>query len=216
MKKLITLIFVLTMVAAFYGNAQAQKVRLNAYSFYTLDDKIETTNGYYYFRGTIKANLLWGAGLEFNPMPEYGVEVAYFRQDTDVPTDYSTGTPFNKTFKLGANYILLGGTRYLRLQNPRVEPFAGFMIGVAILENKEPMIGAQSSTTKFAWQLKAGVNIMASKNVGLKLQAHLLSATQSVGGGLYLGTGGAGYGLNTYSSMLQFGFGGGLVFRFGK
>jgi hypothetical protein len=32
---------------------------------------------------------------------------------------------------------------------------------------------------------------------------------------LYFGTGGAGAGLSSYSSMLQFGLGGGLVFKLG-
>lgn len=220
MKKLITILFLLSVIAVFQNTAHSQNVRLNAYSFYTLDDDVEATNGYSYFRGTIKGNLLWGAGLEFNPIPDYGVEIAYFRQDTDVPADWYTGAvsglATHETFKLGANYILLGGTRYIRIPRSPVEPFAGLLMGVGIIENKEPKLGAESSATKFAWQIKAGVNIMASKNVGIKLQAHLLSAVQSVGGGLYLGSGGSGYGVTTNSSMLQLGFGGGLVFRFGK
>jgi opacity protein-like surface antigen len=215
MKKLITVLFVLMVFSAFYGTAHSQ-MRINAYSLYTLDDDVNTNSGYNYFTGTIKANLLWGGGLEFNPIPEYGLELAYLREDTDVNTNYSTGIKYNQTFKLGANYILLGGTRYLRLQNPRVEPFAGAMLGMAIFENKEPSLGAPSSATKFAWLLKAGVNIMATKQVGLKLQMQLLSAVQSIGGGLFLGTGGVGAGLNTYSTMLQFGIGGGLTFKLGK
>ena len=220
MKKLITMIFVVMMFAAFHGTAHSQKVNLNAYSFYTLDDKIEATDGYSYFNGTIKAGLLWGFGLEFMPVPDYGVELAYFRQDTDVPTEWYTGAvsgiATTETFKLGGNYILLGGTRYFRIPKSPVEPFLGLMMGVGIMENKEPKYNGESSVTKFAWQLKGGVNIMASKNVGIKLQIHMLSAVQSVGGGLYLGTGGSGYGVTTNSSMLQMGFGGGLVFRFGK
>ena len=81
---------------------------------------------------------------------------------------------------------MLGGTRYLRLKNPAIVPFGGAMIGMAILENKEPMAGAESSSTNFAWQLKGGVNIMVSKQVGIKLQMHLLSAVQGSGGGLFL------------------------------
>ena len=214
MKKLITLFFVLIMLTAV--RAYSQNVALNAYSFYTLDDNIEATNGYNYYNGTIKGNLLWGAGLEFLPSKDYGIELAYFRQDTDVPSTYYLATLETKTFKLGANYIMLGGTRYLRLKNPAIVPFAGAMLGMAILENKEPMAGAESSSTNFAWQLKGGVNIMVSKQVGIKLQMHLLSAVQGAGGGLYLGTSGASYGVSTNSTMLQFGLGGGLVFRFGK
>ena len=155
-------------------------------------------------------------GLEYNPVNDIGIELAYFRQDTDVDASYFTTVQNTETFKLGANYIMLGGTRYLNTKNSRVIPYMGGMLGLAILENKEPKLGAESSATKFAWKLKAGLNIMLSPQVGLKLQMHLLSAVQGVGGGLFIGTGGAGYGLGTYSSMLQFGVGGGLTFRFGK
>lgn len=216
MKKLFTLFILLAVAAAFYNTAYSQTFRIHGYGFYTLDDDVEASNGNNYFRGTIKAGAIWGGGFEYNAMKEYGVEAAYFRQDTDVPTNYYTGVAYNKTFKLGINYIMFGVTRYLVIPKSPFEPFAGAMIGAAILENKEPMVGAESSTTKFAWQLKAGVNIMATKQVGLKLQAHILSAVQSVGGGFYLGTGGTSAGLTTNSSMLQVGFGGGLVFKFGK
>jgi hypothetical protein len=89
------------------------------------------------------------------------------------------------------------------------------MLGMAILENKDPLPGAESSTTKFAWGARAGVFLNFSKSVGLKLHAELMSAVQSVNGGLYLGTGGVNAGLSSESSMYQFGLGGALVIQFG-
>lgn len=214
MKKLFTLLIFIFAFSAV--TSYSQNMRVNGYSLYTLDDNVESSSGSNYFNATIKGNLLWGLGAEYNPVDELGIELAYFRQDTDVDANYFTLTQNKKTFKLGANYIMLGGTRYLRSKNSLLEPYAGGMIGLAILENKEPESGAESSATKFAWKLKAGLNIMLSPQLGLKLQMQLLSAVQGVGGGLFIGTGGAGYGLGTYSSMLQFGIGGGLTFRFGK
>jgi hypothetical protein len=41
----------------------------------------------------------------------------------------------------------------------------------------------------------------------------VLSAVQYVSGGLYFGTGGAGTGISSLSSMFQFGLDGGLVFK---
>jgi hypothetical protein len=48
------------------------------------------------------------------------------------------------------------------------------------------------------------------------LQAQLLSAVQSVGGGFFFGTGGSGAAVTANSSMYQFELGGGLVFKMGK
>jgi hypothetical protein len=214
MKKLFVLVSALLLISAI--SAHSQSFRLNGYALYALDDNIDASNGIYYFNGTIKGGLLWGFGLEYNPIRDYGLELAYYRQDADFQANYYTGETFNETFKVGINYILLGGTRYLILRKSPVEPFGGLMLGMAIIENKTPKTGAPSSETKFAWEVKAGLNIMASKQFGIKLQAQLLSAVQSYGGGLFLGTGGASAGLGTYSSMLQVGFGGGIVLRFGK
>ena len=40
--------------------------------------------------------------------------------------------------------------------------------------------------------------------------------SQGFGGGAYFGTGGAGFALSSYSSIYQFGLGGGLTFKLGK
>ena len=69
------------------------------------------------------------------------------------------------------------------------------------------------TSTKFAWNFKGGSNFWLAENMALRIQASLLSAVQSVGGGLYFGTGGLGGGLNSYSSLYQFAFEGGIVFR---
>src|SRR4030095_10412941 len=197
-------------------NSYSQNVRMNGYALHTLDDDIETSDGNYYFNRTMKGNLLWGVGFEYLFNKYTGIELAYFREDTDVPTNYFNGITYDKTFKIGLNYIMFGGTGYAKIPSKSIEPFAGGLLGMAIITNKEPSPGAESSATKFAWMIKAGVNIMASKNVGLKLQAQLLSVVQAFGGGFYLGTGGSGAGFSSYSSMMQIGFGGGIVFNFGK
>jgi hypothetical protein len=81
-----------------------------------------------------------------------------------------------------------------------------------ILNVTNPDNGSSDSVTKFAWGIKAGVNIFANEKVGFKLQMSLLSVVQAVGGGLYFGTGGVGAGVSGFSSYYQFSLGGGLVF----
>jgi hypothetical protein len=68
--------------------------------------------------------------------------------------------------------------------------------------------GKSGSATKFAWGFRGGVLLNASEKIGIKLSASLLSAVQGAGAGVYLGTGGAGAGVSTYSSMYQFALGG--------
>ena len=193
--------------------SQAQNIFLNGYAVYAFDDRFDT---YYsntqYIEGKIKGGLQWGGGLEYKPADEMGVELIYFRQDTEVPVQFYLDGPRNRTLDLGLKYILLSGNRYFK-PGGKIDPYASLMFGMAIYKNKSPETGEPTSATKFAWGARLGTNIWVSEKVGLKIQAQILSSVQSLGGGFYLGTGGAGAGVSTYSTLYQFGLGGGLVLK---
>jgi len=76
-----------------------------------------------------------------------------------------------------------------------------------------PDNGRSNDDAKFAWGAKLGVIYWFIDGVGLKLQTNIISSVQAMGGGLYFGTGGAGAGLSTYSTIYQFGFTSGLVIK---
>lgn len=193
---------------------QAQNMRVNAYSSYVFDDKVDS---YYsntdYYNGVVKGGFQWGVGLEYMAQPSMGLELIYLRQDTKAPMTYYSSGVKTAELNLGINYIMLGGNRYFRKPGGIAEGFGGFMLGVEAVSIKNPTTGGSGSKTFFSWGVKGGVNIWAAQNVGIKLQAQLLSGVQSVGGGLYFGTGGAGAGFSANSSIYQFSLGGGLVFR---
>ena len=205
--------------------AKAQNLRFNAYSSYAFDDKVES---YYsntsYFEGKIKGGLLWGGGLEYMVHPQYGIELSYLRLDTKAPMTYYSNQPpagvKNSEFDVSISYALLGGMRY-QSPKPGIELYGGIQLGAGFIKATRPAgvnFGeASDNATKFAWGLRGGANIFPNDGkVGLKLQIGLLSAVQGAGGGLYFGTGGAGAGISTYSTFLQFTTGGGLVFKLGK
>ncbi|MGG7034319.1 MAG: hypothetical protein ACI7YS_03885 [Flavobacterium sp.] len=196
-----------------------KKVRVNLYAAYTFDDSFDSYYDYgNYYSGTIKGGLQYGGGLEFKVTPRNSVELLYLRQDTHAPTYYYGGGLFDKSadFNMDMNYIMIGGLNSFQKPGSKVEGFGGFMLGVGIVNIENPTNHNSDSLTKFAWGLKAGATIWATEKVGLKLQGQLLSIAQSVGGGMYFGTGGAGAGVSTYSSIYQFTLGGGLVFELGK
>ena len=216
MKKLLFSLIVLTAAAT---AAHSQNTRLNVYGGYVFDDKVDN---YYsanqYFQGKIKGGFLWGGGLEFRLHEYYGLELLYQRLDTHAPLeyfDYNENEVKHTNFDVGINYIMVGGTRSLRPPSGKAEPYGGFLLGMAIIDAKNPDNGRSDNATKFAWGLRLGTNVWASDRVGIKLQAMLLSIPQGAGGSLYFGTGGAGAGVSTYSTMLQFGLGGGLTFKLG-
>lgn len=208
--------------------AQEKNIRLNLYGAYAFDDKFDSYySGGAYYEGTIKGGFQYGGGIDFEPAPDKHVELLYLGQNTTAPIYYYGGGGFDKQADLDLNlhYIMLGATNSFRKPGSKVEGFGGFMLGVGIA-NVDGTVGGpgtgntvtniSDSVTKFAWGLKAGGIIWGSEKIGIKLQGQLLSMTQSMGGGIYFGTGGAGAGVSSYSSVYQFTLGGGLVFALGK
>jgi opacity protein-like surface antigen len=203
---------------AINASAQLQGIRLNGYSAYVFDNSFDT---YYtsneYMRGKIKGGFQWGAGLEFLPNENYGVELVYYRQDTTAPITYEYGAGLgDRDLDVGINYIMAGGVRYMNLEGGKFQPYGGLLLGAVIFSNKTPQGNEESSYVKFGWGARLGTNIWLTEKVGLKLQAQLLSAVQGFGGGLSFGTGGAGAGVSSYSTLMQFGIGGGLCMKIGQ
>jgi hypothetical protein len=211
MKKLLFLTFIILSASAI----QAQGLRLNGYALYTFDDAVSSfQSNTQFFDGKIRGGLTWGVGAEFMAQPTLGVEVSYYRMDTKAPVNFFNNGPKSATLDVALNWIMLGGNKYFSV-NPKVEPYAGFMLGAGIIDVRNPDNGNTQGSTEFAWGIKGGVNVWASERVGLKLQTNLMSMVQAVGGGLFFGTGGASVGVSTFSTLLQFSLGGGLVFKLG-
>jgi hypothetical protein len=217
-KSTFSFMFLSLFIAVFSNLSIAQPFKINLYSSYVFDDGVDATlNNGNYVRGTINGNYQWGAGFEYILKQTYGIELMYNRQNTQFPVTYTSSlVDTNKTYDVDINYILVGGNKYLPLSNKSIKPFGGVLLGLAILNNQNPLPGAESSSTNFAWSARLGSDFMFSPNVGIRLQAQLQSAVQDIGGGVYLGTGGISTGISTESSMYQFGLGGALIIQFGQ
>ena len=209
-RKLLTAIVILLIAAP----SSAQNTRINLYGSGVFDDKVDSrydANNYY--NGTIKGGFQWGAGIELLPKHNQGIELLYLRQDTKAPIKSAASPTKAINYDLGINYIMLASNHYFRKPGGKAEGFAGAMLGADIISIKNPVSNTSSTKTKFAWGIRGGVTIWASEKMAIKLQAQLLSAVQSMGGGFFIGTGGTGAGVSSYSTLYQFGLGGGLVFN---
>ena len=221
MKKLsYKLLVIMALCLAGIQPAQSQNyptdgIILKGYGLYLFDDGFDAQfDVSRYYEGKIKGGLQWGAGIEYRPSAQMGYELMYLRQDTNAPTTYFVGLePEFTDFDLAMNYIMISGLRHAQLGAGNVEGFGGLMGGVLIAEATNPDTRNSETATKFAWGLKGGLTVWASERAGIMLQAQLLSVVQGIGGGFYFGTGGPGAGISTYSTMFQFGLGGGIVLK---
>ncbi|MBL8002110.1 MAG: hypothetical protein JNL05_09130 [Flavobacteriales bacterium] len=203
-----TLLLTAVVVCATATNAQ-RTIRLNAFGGWTFQDKFDisgTYGGYAYNNAGIGDGAHYGGGLEFEVRENKCVELFYQNQSAQGFIDYGLG---QFTTDVSVNYAMLGGLGYAPFSDA-VHGYGGFNIGAAWFNTD------YGNSTKFAWGGKLGLKINASEKVGIKLGAQLLSPVQGAGGGIYFGTGGAGAGVSTYSTMYQFGFTGGLCFTLGQ
>ncbi|MFZ4548933.1 MAG: hypothetical protein ACOYN4_15900, partial [Bacteroidales bacterium] len=192
---------------------KAQDLRLNGYAQYIFRDRIDSYyDPYSFYRGRIEDGFQWGVGLEYLSGATKGLELKYINRQAVAPIEYYDNGAKSKTFDLGINYIMVGANNYFKMGS-KVEPYAGASLGAAIFNFKNVDASADHVITKFAYSVKLGTNIWVNEKIGIKLQADLLSAVQSLGGNFYFGTGGSGAGVSAYSSMYQWGLGGGLTFK---
>jgi opacity protein-like surface antigen len=212
MKKILTIVFILAGAYAFGQNKTqtvgvGPQVRLTGYTTYVFDDN--HVDAYYsstsYYSGTIKGGFQYGGGLEVMPFPGAGIEFTYLRLDSKADMHYyGVSSEKHTNFDMASNYLFLSFNKYVPV-NPKIEPFAGLQLGMGIYNFTNPENNNTDGSTKFAWGIKAGMNVWASQKVAIKLQANLISAVQAFGGSFY--------GVSGFSTFWQFSLGGGLVFR---
>ena len=212
-------IFLSSFLAVIVMAASAQEFRINAYASYVFDDGF----GFYnnkddYYNGQINGGAQLGVGVEYLAQPHYGVELLYFYKNSDAPSNFKFGTltaEKSETFDVTQHYILLAGNSHLKSSNQKLEGYGGFLVGMVISDVTAPSSGSHASNSNFSWGFRLGGDIWMSPKVGIKLQAQILSATRATGGDLYYGYWGP-YSVPDYSTLWQFGLGGGLTFRLGK
>ena len=94
--------------------------------------------------------------------------------------------------------------------NETVSGFGTIDVGMVIASPKESQY---DNVTKFTWAGRLGVRVKANDRLSMRVHAQITNPVQAFGGGLYFGTGGAGAGVSTYSTIWQFNLGGSVNIR---
>jgi opacity protein-like surface antigen len=195
------------------------------FTFSAIGQVVELTPSYGYQFGAklgygpnylkIKSSDQFGITLGVETYTGLMAEFSYFNMSSELRIRDVIYAPFeSKLSDLNVDWFLLGATRYFK--EGKVKPFAGGGLGLVVVspknENRDIINRSLNSTTKFAFNFKAGVNIMFSEVVGLNLQGNLFFPVNWAG--VYIGPGGAG--ISTGSTVILGSISGGLVFRLDK
>jgi hypothetical protein len=110
-------------------------------------------------------------------------------------------------FDVVFNYFMIG---YVYEPNYRAKTRFFLKVGAGAWWASPDYKGLED-TWRPAMELAAGVKIFPSENIGIRLQAEMLAPLVFYGGGLYVGTGGAGFGASAGIPIAQFNFSAGLI-----
>ncbi len=185
--------------------AKSQGVELTPFAGYTFRSTVNITNG----QARINDGFTYGGALTIAASQYNAIEISYYRYETTATAKSAYSGFVNVADPVALNYMFIGGQRLFPASD-KVTGFSGFNLGVAWLGSQDDKF---STITKFAVGVDAGVKIMASKNIGIRLQANLGLPISNVGGSFFWGTGGSGVGLSGNIPIWSFGFNGGLIFK---
>jgi hypothetical protein len=185
---------------------QAQKVELTPFGGYVFPTRWSGAYGSVYCNGAAQ----YGGILSIATSRVVDFNIIYNRIDTKgEPEAY--GIPLDE-FDLSENFYMVGVTKNFRV-NEKVSPFVSFNLGGVYFAPKNT---DYYSYWFFAMGADAGVKVYFSKVVGIRLQTQLMFPVQYGGFSFYYGSGGGGSSVYVTSTMLNFGFTGGLIFRLGN
>ncbi len=155
----------------------------------------------------IVTDISWGTDLEIN----------YTRMDSRVNFRANHNYPDyeDAEFDVSVNYIQIGALKSFGTDD-KFRPFGSFSAGTTIFAPKNDI----ANVWRFSITLGLGAKYWISDRVGIIVRGRLMIPMifGGVGGYYGIGSGGSGGGLtlNSYSSIVQGDFSGGLVFSLGK
>ena len=204
MKKLY---FTIIMLVCSSSLIQAQSIEITPFGGYVFPVTWSGYDGSIYFNG----NAQYGGIFTVATSRAVDVEFMYNRIDTRADVSSSYNFYYNE-FDVSQNYYMIGGTKNFRV-NEMISPYLGLKLGGVYMVPKETDF---YSYWFFAMGFDGGVKVYLNKIIGLRFQAQMLMPIQGGGLSFYYGTGGGGSSAYVSSTMIDFGFTGGLIFRIGK
>ncbi len=183
----------------------AQSLDLYGFSGYTFGHSFPIDGG----RAKIYDGHTFGGAVGIALDENYSIELLYSRQPSRGTAQF-TRSNVRYDEPIASNYVLIGGQRYFSIAE-NAQLFSGLKIGSAVFSSRRNNF---DNYVKFAGGLSGGVRYFITEEVGLRMQAHLLFPITNLGANLWWNPGaGTSVGVTSYTSIVQFGFTGGMVLR---
>jgi hypothetical protein len=184
----------------------AQKFELTPFGGYFFAGKVTVSEGDL----NVKNGGNYGFTMGMNIQPGLQVEFMFNRLDTRlVLKEWRTGTS-RDLFDMSVNYFHLGAI-YDAKQFEGGILFTNFSLGATLFaptnvnfEDKDGnLITSVEDDWRFSIGFGGGIKKYLSDKIGLRLQLRVLMPIYWAGGSIYVGSGGAGFGLGAGTALVQ-------------
>jgi opacity protein-like surface antigen len=202
-KSLFVIILILIIFSP-YSSAQ-RKGQISVMGGYQMLGGIEAVYG----EADINDATAYSGTIAYFLRPDVAIEFQYIYQPTQLSYDPYNANPERVLFDLDMHYLLIGAS-YHRDFNPKVSGFGGLSAGAVLFSPSKDY----EPKWKFAFAATAGIKVLISKNVGLRLQVQGLFPVQWTSTSFYIGTGGVDFGVSAGTTAIQIATSGGLFFAF--
>lgn len=188
-------------------DAKAQ-IEITPFTGYAFDHSFPIAGG----RARLGGGQTFGGMLGYQIRDNSEVELSYSFQG-GTSTASSTQLSENIRTETGVHYAMIGFNRLFPVSD-KVQVFTGLKLGSATLAARNNDF---NNITRFGVGIQGGMKYFVSDKVGIRIQTNLMMPITNVGAGLWWSPGGgAQVGVSSFSSIVQFGFTGGLVIRINK
>ena len=174
-----------------------------------------------YYQGEMKIddNMNYGVSI-IVPDISFGtdLEINYTRMDSHLYfTPYNGFPEYSATdFDVSVNYVQIGALKTFA-EEGAFKPFGSFSAGATIFSDKT---SSNANVWRFSITLGLGAKIALTDKVGVILRGRLMMPMVFAGAGGYYGIGGGGSSgglyVNSYATIVQGDFSGGLYFKVGN
>jgi hypothetical protein len=205
LRSLGTLLFVFFLSFASFLEVMAQRVEITPFTGYTFNHGIPILGG----RAILGGGQTFGGIVGMQLANNMEIESSYSFQ-SGTSTANSTAIRNDVSVKSNVHYIMIGANRLFPTSS-QLTVFTGAKVGAGILGFPSNEF---DTISRLAVGLNGGMKYLASDKMGIRIQANLMMPINNVGGNLWWTPGsGTSVGVSGWSSVVQFGFTGGLIFR---
>jgi hypothetical protein len=204
--KSIKSLFILVLLSLISQQGISQYVEITPYGGYSFQNRFDIYRG----RATISDGPTYGGMLTFGLNEHYEIELQYSRQDANL---YAYSMDWTSDFNgpISINYALIGSNRLFETSD-NLFVFSGVKLGAGFISSRDNQF---STATRFSMYLNAGIKYFVSDNVGIRIQGNFGFPVINAGANLWWSPGtGTQIGFSSWTPIFQFGFNGGLVFKF--